>query len=117
VSFLYPNAISVRRAKEKSQVGDRGYGAQRGPGDEDVILAGPIQCSIQEGAQHKNPTGLPTDPRQSVWKVYVPKSVGIAKGVIKAGDFLTDEINRRFQVSKPIYTSLGFEIVCLFLEP
>lgn len=118
MSFLYPFTISVRRPKQSASVGDRGYGAQAGSADEDVILAGPIVCSIQEnGTPLPSKTRLPADPKQPAWLVLVPRSVGLGKDAVKRADIVVDDIGRRFQVVAAIWTSLGFEMTCLLLEP
>lgn len=112
-SFIYPRTISVRRPKTvnpATSVGDRGYSAQRGPVDEDVIIAGPVAASVQLSSGGKGKAGVPSDPGVASASIFIPATAGIALGAIKEADVVTDDMGRRFLLSNAYWTSLGWKL-------
>lgn len=121
MGFIYNRVISIRRPSNVGSVGERGYSAQRGSVDEAVRFSD-VQCSIQEqSGGPKSPVGLPSGMKiQPQWRVFIPEFVatpkGIVRGAVKQADVIVDEDGNRSEVFAPIFTSLGWEIVCVQME-
>ena len=126
MSFLYPRTVSFSRPTitPPTQVGDQGYEAQRGAADatpesgDDVALAGlaNLKCSIQLDRQGQaNPTNLPTDVREALWRIFIPGR-SAALGQITEHDIATDDLGKRYDVVSAYWDSLGYQIKARLLE-
>lgn len=117
MSFVYPRTISINRPNDTTDVGDRGYSAQRGPiNDTRVVVEGlPASIQLDRQGQH-NPVGLPTDAdHASVWKVFIP-AWAAARGLIQTTDVVVDDLGIAYQVFAPHWDSLGYQLRCTLLE-
>ena len=75
--------------------------------DNEIAYATGFPCSILQGTKgEKNDAGLPGDTRLPWWVILVPASVGN----IKYGDLILDDLGRRYVVSSPELTDLGYRI-------
>ncbi len=114
MSFLYPNVIKIERPAGQPGEGKIGYGGQTK--DALTLIAEGIPANVQaKGNGGANPTALPGDIRVAQWKIYAPLGA-IVPGQVRNHDIITDELDRRFQVTSDYVPGLGANIICDRLE-
>lgn len=113
-SFLYPRTIAVHRPAPQSGAGRLSYGGQV-QADETPVCAD-IPASIQERREGGgNPTRLPGDAKVPTHHIYIPRGK-LAKGTVKTGDIIIDDLEARYQVQAPYWDSLGYRLSVITLE-
>lgn len=98
--------ISVFRVTHDTANGAIGYGGDVAA-NETTLMAGWPASVLQGTKGEKNPADLPQDERQSRWIILLPYYPGI---VINADDIVTDNLNRRYIISGPELTDLGWRL-------
>lgn len=68
----------------------------------------PWPASILMGGRVQPSTGLPAGVREAAWSILLPPSVPVT---ILSGDFLTDDLGRRFTAESAELSDLGWRIV------
>jgi len=64
-------------------------------------------CSILVGGRSDKANTLPADVRNEGWKILLPPSVPI---LLKAGDIVSDDLNKRYVITGAELTDLGYRI-------
>lgn len=111
MSFLYPRTIAITRpgAQPIENVGFQSNTPSGDPAAETSIATG-LPANIElRGKQGQNPTGLPSDVSQDEWDIRIPRR-SAALGLIKSGDFITDDQGERYKVSANYWNSLGYAL-------
>lgn len=109
MSFLFPRVVSISRtAHQDGGAGVKGYG---GKDDAQMTpIASGLPASVQaKGTGRTNPTGLPGDASPFRWVILIPDG-HVAAGGIQDGDYVQDDLGRRFQVSADYAHSLGWTL-------
>ena len=98
--------LEVLRVTQSSNYGAVGYSGDTASTETAIMQAWP--ASILQGTKgEKNPAALPGDERIPWWVILVPLFPGI---IIRNGDIITDDLGRRYVVSSPELTDLGWRI-------
>lgn len=97
MSFLYPRTVSISRPIQDPTLGAQPYSGLRA--DSETEIASGIAAHIQIDRQNPaSPTKLPSDAVSlPVYKIIVK----VARGLVKRGDVITDDIGSRYQVISP----------------
>lgn len=96
--------ISVSRVIQSTS---KGFIGNISAVNETVLLSG-WRASILQGTKgEKNATELPMDVRLPWWTITLPSYAGV---VIKEGDIIRDDLGRKYLVSSPELTQLGWRI-------
>lgn len=97
--------VSVARVAAPDYVGTGGYGGMTM--ENEITFVTGVPCSILQGTKgEKNDAGLPADTRLPWWSVLMPAAVG----TVKYGDLIVDDLGRRYVVSSPELTDLGYRL-------
>lgn len=106
-----PRTISVNRATGPTGAlggvkGKLGYsGSTR---ETESVLMANYRASILQGTKGEiNPVDLPLDMRMPWWIILLPAFPGV---IIDTGDFIRDDLGRKYVVSSPELTDLGWRI-------
>jgi hypothetical protein len=101
--------VHVVRQQSVSAVGAVGYGGNVAAHEVDVLGTASAMwpASILFGGKAQAALNLPADVKSSGWRVLLPPS---AVWVIKAGDFITDDLGRRYAIDGAELTDLGWRI-------
>lgn len=99
--------ISIQRPTISTQCGVVGYSGVQNPGDILGTVDSPWPASILIGGRTQAAIGLPSDVKEAGWRILLPPS--IPKPIL-AGDFVTDDIGRRFAVESGEVTDLGWRL-------
>lgn len=98
--------ISVLRPQQQSGIGVAGYGGDTAANETPLMTAWP--ASILQGTKgEKNEVGLPGDTRTPWWSILLPYYAGV---ILKPSDIIADDIGRRYIISSPELTDLGWRI-------
>lgn len=94
MSFLYPRTVTVSRHQQDEALGVQGYSGLS-PASE-AVIAENVPAHIQIDRQNSaSPAKLPGDAvAMPVWKVIVK----VARGLVRTGDVITDDLGNRYQV-------------------
>lgn len=116
MSFLFPRTVTIRRPNHQGGgAGKKGYGGKSDAQMTDI--AADVPASVQaKGTGRANPTGLPGDASPFRWVILIPDG-HIAPGAIRDGDYVEDDLGRRFQVSADYAHSLGWTLNSERMEP
>jgi hypothetical protein len=97
MSFLYPRTIAIHRPGEDTTLGAQPYSGLRA--DNETLIASGIPAHIQIDRQNPmSPTKLPADAISlPVYKIIFKA----ARGLVKRGDVITDDLENRYQVISP----------------
>lgn len=102
--------ISVKRVTQDGSFGAKGYGGTT-PEKEIPIMQGWPASVLQGTKGEKNPAALPQDERIPWWSILLPHFKDFATEIIiKVSDIITDDLGRRYVVSSPELTDLGWRI-------
>ena len=96
--FLYPRVVSISRQVETDNPGEQqSYGGMT-PATESVVAAN-LPAHIEAERQGAPPSAkLPADTAgQSIWLISIPAKRA-KLGLIRGGDFITDELGNRYYV-------------------
>lgn len=97
--------VTLSRVDSPDYVGTGGYSGMTA--ENEIPYASGVPCSILQGTKgEKNDAGLPSDTRLPWWTILMPASVG----TVKYGDLIVDDLNRRYVVSSPELTDLGYRL-------
>ena len=99
--------ISVLRPTQPTGVGAVGYGGDI-VGTEAVLMQGWPASVLQGSKGEKNPAGIPGDERLPWWELLFPSFPGV---ILNTSDVITDDLGRRYIISSPELTDLGWRIV------
>lgn len=99
--------INVMRPTQPAGVGAVGYGGAVEE-DETPLMQGWPASILQGTKGEKNPALLPGDERLPWWIILFPAWPGVN---ICTSDVITDDLGRRYIVSSPELTDLGWRIV------
>ena len=81
------------------------------PASEQALLSG-VRASMLQGTKGEtNPANLPLDIRQPWWVVLLPALPGV---VIDTGDFIRDDLGRRYAISSAELTDLGWRLTASY---
>jgi hypothetical protein len=98
--------LTLSRPASADFVGSGGYSGNTKATEVTLMDAWP--ASVLQGTKgEKNDVSLPGDTRNPWWVVLMPQFSGT---VIESGDFLTDDLNRRYVVSSAELTDLGWRL-------
>ena len=94
MSFLYPRTIQISRPNQDATLGAQPYSGLRA--DNETVIASGIAAHIQIDKQNSSsPAKLPGDAiAMPVWKIIFKA----ARGLVKTGDIITDDLGNRYQV-------------------
>lgn len=108
-SFLFPRTITITRPSHQGgAVGKQDYGGQ--DRDAETTVAVDIMAGVQaRGTGRSNPTDLPADPTSYRWVIVIPMGQ-VPEGDIKNGDYVTDDLGRRFRVAADYNHGLGWSL-------
>jgi hypothetical protein len=96
---------TLSRVQAQTYVGAGGYGGMTG--NNETAYASGVPCSILQGTKgEKNDAGLPGDTRLPWWQILMPAQAG----TVEYGDLIVDDLGRRYVVSSPELTDLGYRI-------
>lgn len=97
MSFLYPRTVQISRPNTDATLGAQPYSGLRS--DNETVIASNVPAHIQIDRQNPaSPTKLPSDPISlPAYKIIVK----VARGLVKRGDVITDDIGNRYQVISP----------------
>lgn len=97
MSFLYPRVVSIARPNQDDTHGAQPYSGLRA--DNESVIASGIPAHIQIDRQNPmSPTKLPADAISlPVYKIIIK----VARGLVKRGDVITDDLDNRYQVISP----------------
>lgn len=114
-SFLYPRWFKVERASHQDQTaGSLQYGGVD-PAEMTLIIAN-VPCNVEARSSGRaNPTGLPADTLASAWIINAPRGYA-TDGMIKNGDYITDDLGRHFRVVADDCHRLGWKLMVDRLE-
>lgn len=97
MSFLYPRVVSISRPNQDDTLGGQPYSGLRS--DNESVISSDLPAHIQIDRQNPmSPTKLPSDAISlPVYKILIK----VARGLVKRGDIITDDIGNRYQVISP----------------
>ncbi|WP_020472370.1 hypothetical protein [Zavarzinella formosa] len=97
--------VTLSRVQTDNTVGAQGYSGMTS--ENETPFASGVPCSILQGTKgEKNDAGLPADTRLPWWTILMPASAG----PVVYGDLIADDLGRRYVVSSPELTDLGYRI-------
>jgi len=98
--------IDVIRPQQQTGVGAVGYGGDTDANETPLMTGWP--ASVLQGTKgEKGEVNLPGDVRNPWWQVLMPAFPGV---VIRTADIVTDDLDRRYVVSSPELTDLGWRM-------
>lgn len=98
--------INVSRPQQPSGVGQAGYGGNT-VAAETIMMQGWPASILQGTKGEKDEVSLPDDTRSPWWVVLLPWFPG---ATIEPSDIISDDLGRRYIVSSPELTDLGWRI-------
>lgn len=105
--------LSFAAAASETQVGEGPYGG-RTVGT-DVAFAADWPASVLQGTRGESTLErLPQDTRAPWWDILLPAIPGV---VLSMGDFLTDDLGRRYVISSAELSNLGWRLTVGEQEP
>lgn len=122
--FIFPRLISIFRlalnASSAAAAGPLPYQEAHATAGVVVWNSSPIftgiACSIQEETRGKMSTvGLPGSDIVPNYRVFIPLEV-MPLGSVKVHDYVLDDIGLKYRVADPYWDSLGYRLLCVFLE-
>ena len=117
MSFVYPRTITITRppVRTSGQVGPIEY--QVLDPSQETLIASNVPASIQRVRTNlRLAANLPSDIiRGSDWSIFIPNR-GLARGIMKDNDIITDDEGIRYQVSSAYWNSLGYNATCERLQ-
>jgi hypothetical protein len=104
--------VSISRTAGQNGFGLGAYGADTAATETTLIAGRP--CSILQGTKgEKSESNLPSDTRSPWWLILMPYA-----GVdITFDDIITDDLGRRYIVSSPERTALGWRLTAMTAVP
>ena len=100
--------ISLLRPAQTTGIGVAQYGGDTIATETKLMTGWP--ASILQGTKgEKNATDLPGDVRTPWWTVLVPYCPGV---ILNTSDIISDDIGRRYTISSPEQSSLGWRLTC-----
>ena len=110
-SFLYPRLVQITRPNQDATLGAQPYSGLRA--DNETVIASGIAAHIQVDKGSLAPAAkLASDVAyETFWKIIFK----VARGLVKTGDIITDELGNRYQVNSsdwgPLVTSCRAQIL------
>ena len=105
--------IDVVRVSQSDSFGAIGYSGDTPETEEPVMCGWP--CSILQGTKgEKNPNQLPGDERTPWWVILLPAYECVT---LKTSDIIKDDLGRRYVISSPELTDLGWRITASMQVP
>jgi len=104
---------SMFRVSQENGVGVIGYAGDTGASEVAIMTGWP--CSILQGTKgEKNPAQLPGDERTPWWILLLPESAGT---ILRNADIIQDDLGRRYVISSPELTDLGWRLTASMQVP
>ncbi len=98
--------IAVSRPQQQTGIGAVSYGGNTVAAETPLMTGWP--ASVLQGTKgEKSDVALPGDTRTPWWSILLPYFTGIT---IMPADIITDDLGRRYVVSSPELTDLGWRI-------
>lgn len=99
--------VSVFRPQQQSGVGAQGYGGNTALNETPLITGYPASVTTGPRAD-KSMVSLPGDAKTPYWSILLPVLPGGV--VLKGNDAITDDLDRRYVISSPELSDLGWRI-------
>lgn len=115
MSFLYPRTISISRQSALSGIGAQPYQALN-IANETILFSG-IAASIQSSSEIKIAfANLPGDTAGTPdYFIFISAQI-LPINSINNRDIITDDLNKRYQVTDNYWDSLGYRCKCELLQ-
>jgi len=97
--------ISVMRPAQSGDVGVQAYGGDIDDTETALMTAWP--ASVLQGTKGEKESVLPGDTRTPWWAILMPAWPDV---ILRSGDVMTDDIERRYVISSAELTDLGWRI-------
>jgi hypothetical protein len=105
--------VTVLRPQIQTGVGAQGYGGNTAANETAVMTGWP--CSILQGTKgEKAEVNLPGDVRAPWWVMLLPYFSGVD---LQFNDIVTDDLGRRYVISSPELTGLGWRCTLMTAVP
>lgn len=117
MAILCPRVISVRRPAANTGLGAQPYGGDIEVDEVPIITQWP--AAVMQGTKgEKGDTTLPGDVRLPWFDVRVAAlNGGVGDAEVQTSDIIYDDLGRRFKISSPEITNLGWRFSALLAEP
>ena len=113
--MLFQDQITVFRNPSPTTVGLLNYGG-RTTANLTQITPEPVPASVQSRRDGQaGEVKLPADGTRAFWYIHTPRGA-LAKGLVKTGDVMVDDLDRHFQVTSEYWHNLGARFTVLRLE-
>ena len=111
MSFLYPRVISISRQIVDETLGAQPYSGLRA--NNETVIASGIAAHIQIDKGSLAPT--PKLPGDAAYESFFKIIFKAARGLVKTGDIITDDLGERYQVNSadwgPMVTTCRSQIL------
>lgn len=102
--------VSVLRVGQDQAFGAIGYGGST-PATQTTIMQGWPASVLQGTKGEKNPAALPQDERMAWWSILLPHYKDFGTDIIiKTSDIIVDDLGRKYSVSSPELTDMGWRL-------